>query len=60
MNALKIVAYVVLGFLGLAGALVAVWLLQALVLFVGGQIFLLFWLIPFVYCIYKSVPGVKE
>ena len=60
MNALKAVALVALGSLGLVGVLVAVWLLQALVLLVGGQVFLLFWLIPFAYCIYKSVPGVKE
>ena len=59
MNSLKIVAYVVLGFLGLAGVLVAVWLLQALVLLIGGQLFFLVWVLPLLYCIYQSVFPAK-
>ena len=55
MNALKAVALVALGFLGLVGVLVAVWLLQALVLLIGGQLFFLVWVLPLLYCIYRSV-----
>jgi hypothetical protein len=55
MNALKAVALVALGFLGLVGVLVAVWLLQALVLLIGGQLFFLVWVLPVLYCIYRSV-----
>ena len=55
MNALKAVALVALGFLGLVGVLVAVWVLQALVLLIGGQLFFFVWVLPVLYCIYRSV-----
>ncbi len=35
------------------------WLLYAVTYAIGGQLFVLVWLLPVLYCIYKSIPGVK-
>ena len=35
------------------------WLLYALTYAIGGQLFVLVWLLPVLYCTYKSSPGVK-
>ena len=35
------------------------WLLYALTYAIGGQLFVLVWLLPVLYCTYKSIPGVK-
>ena len=36
-----------------------VYVLQLLTLVVGGQLFVLVWLLPLLYCLFKSIPGVK-
>ena len=36
------------------------WLLYALTYAIGGQLFVLVWLLPVLYCIYKSIPGVAK
>lgn len=37
-----------------------VYVLQLLTLVVGGQLFVLVWLLPLLYCLWKSLPGVKS
>ena len=37
-----------------------VYVLQLLTLVVGGQLFFFVWFVPLLYCIYKSLPGVKS
>ena len=32
-----------------------VWLTNGLVILIGGQLFFLFWFLPFIYCILKSI-----
>ena len=32
-----------------------VWLTNGLVILVGGQLFFLFWFLPVLFCIYKSI-----
>ena len=36
------------------------WLLYALTYAIGGQLFVLVWLLPVLYCLYQSIPGVKS
>ena len=36
------------------------WVLYALTYWIGGQLFVLVWLLPVLYCLYKSIPGVQS
>jgi len=36
------------------------WLLYALTYAIGGQLFVLVWLLPVLYCLFKSIPGVAK
>ncbi len=36
------------------------WLLYAVTYAIGGQLFVLVWLLPVLYCLFKSIPGVKS
>ena len=36
------------------------WLLYFFTYLIGGQLFVLVWLLPVLYCIYKSIPGVAK
>ena len=36
------------------------WLLNGLVILVGGQIFFVLWFLPLLYCLFRSIPGVKS
>ena len=36
------------------------WVLYALTYAIGGQLFVLVWLLPLIYCLFKSIPGVKS
>ena len=35
------------------------WLLNGLTILVGGQIFFVLWLVPVLYCLFRSIPGVR-
>ena len=37
-----------------------VYVLQLLTLVIGGQLFVFVWLLPLLYCLFKSIPGVKS
>ena len=36
------------------------WLLNGLTILVGGQIFFVLWFVPVLYCLFRSIPGVKS
>ena len=36
------------------------WVLYFFTYLIGGQLFVLVWLLPVLYCIYKSIPGVAK
>ena len=36
------------------------WLLYLVTYAIGGQLFVLMWLLPVLYCIWKSIPGVAK
>ena len=36
------------------------WVLYGLTYWIGGQLFVLVWLLPLLYCLFKSIPGVKS
>ena len=36
------------------------WLLYLVTYAIGGQLFVLVWLLPVLYCLFKSIPGVKS
>ena len=37
-----------------------VYVVQLLTLLIGGQLFFLVWFVPLLYCLFKSIPGVKS
>ena len=37
-----------------------VYVVQLLTLLIGGQLFVLVWLLPLLYCLFRSIPGVKS
>lgn len=37
-----------------------VYVVQLLTLLIGGQLFALVWLLPLLYCLFKSIPGAKS
>ncbi len=36
------------------------WVLYGLTYWIGGQLFVLVWLLPLLYCLFKSIPGVAK
>ena len=36
------------------------WLLYLVTYAIGGQLFVLVWLLPVLYCLFKSIPGVSS
>ena len=36
------------------------WLLYLVTYAIGGQLFVLVWLLPLLYCLFKSIPGVAK
>ena len=36
------------------------WVLYFFTYLIGGQLFVLVWLLPVLFCLYKSIPGVKS
>ena len=36
------------------------WVLYFFTYLIGGQLFVLVWLLPLLYCLFKSIPGVKS
>ena len=37
-----------------------VYVVQLLTLLIGGQLFFFVWFVPLLYCLFKSIPGVKS
>ena len=36
------------------------WLLNGLTILIGGQIFFVLWFVPVLYCLFRSITGVKS